>query len=156
VGGHEVLNDIKCNDAKREFVFICKRLLYHTRAQNVMLRSSVRYIKESEINVDNFDFANEQATNDAPMLVNYLVSRLQQAMGNPSLQSEVQRQLCAHGILQAAHHDKRTPRKPPCETSKRGLSPIWEEEEDPYEGLKKFLLDDTSPSQRRIQEPPPK
>ncbi|WP_219824429.1 hypothetical protein, partial [Enterobacter cloacae complex sp. 4DZ1-17B1] len=46
--------------------------------------------KESEINVDSFDFANEQATNDAPMLVSYLVFRLQQAMGNPSLQSEVQ------------------------------------------------------------------
>ncbi|WP_129357312.1 hypothetical protein [Enterobacter cloacae complex sp. CH23B] len=84
--------------------------------------------KESEINVDNFDFANEQATNDALMLVNYLVSRLQQAMGNPSLQSEVQWQLRAHRILQAHHHDERTPRKPPCETPKRGLSPIREEE----------------------------
>ncbi|RYA46877.1 reverse transcriptase domain-containing protein [Enterobacter cloacae complex sp. GF14B] len=113
-------------------------------------------IKESEINVDNFDFAHEQATNDASMLVNYLVSRLQQAMGNPSLQSEVQRQLRAHGILQAHHHDERTPRKPPCETTKRGLSPIREEEENPYEGLKNLLLDDASPSQRRTQEPPPK
>ncbi|KAI5063544.1 hypothetical protein GOP47_0022091 [Adiantum capillus-veneris] len=105
--------------------------------------------KESKINVDNFDFADEQATNDAPMLINYLVSRLQQAMGNPSLQREVQRQLRAHGILQAHHHDERTPRKPPCETPKRGLSPI-------REGLKNLLLDDASPSQRRTQEPPPK
>ncbi|MCO5582737.1 hypothetical protein L7F22_036636 [Adiantum nelumboides] len=33
------------------------------------------------------------------MLVNYLVTRLQQAMGNPTLQGEVQQQLYAYGIL---------------------------------------------------------
>ena len=44
----------------------------------------------SRVDIDNFDLAQDGATNDGRWLVNYLVSRLQQAMGNPSLQAEVQ------------------------------------------------------------------
>ncbi|MCO5571356.1 hypothetical protein L7F22_025094 [Adiantum nelumboides] len=42
--------------------------------------------EEGRINVDSFDFANEGASEETPMLVNYLITRLQQAMANPALQ----------------------------------------------------------------------
>ncbi|MCO5595753.1 hypothetical protein L7F22_049801 [Adiantum nelumboides] len=44
--------------------------------------------KENRMSIDDFDFAHEDATDDTPMLVNYLVTQLQQAMGNPAIQGE--------------------------------------------------------------------
>ncbi|MCO5572839.1 hypothetical protein L7F22_026598 [Adiantum nelumboides] len=41
--------------------------------------------------------ADEGASEETPMLVNYLITRLQQAMANPALQGEVQQQLQAYG-----------------------------------------------------------
>ncbi|MCO5614464.1 hypothetical protein L7F22_068747 [Adiantum nelumboides] len=41
--------------------------------------------EEGRINVDSFDFANEGASEETPMLVNYLITRLPQAMANPAL-----------------------------------------------------------------------
>ncbi|MCO5598237.1 hypothetical protein L7F22_052329 [Adiantum nelumboides] len=55
--------------------------------------------KENRMSIDNFDFAHEDARDDTPMLVDYLVTRLQQATGNPALQGKVQQQLHAYGIL---------------------------------------------------------
>ncbi|MCO5557320.1 hypothetical protein L7F22_010881 [Adiantum nelumboides] len=55
--------------------------------------------KENRTSIDDFDFAHEDANDDTSMLVNYLVTRLHQAMGNPALQGEVQQQLHAYGIL---------------------------------------------------------
>ena len=55
--------------------------------------------KESRISFDNFDFAHEGATNDAPMLINFIVSKIRQAMGNTVLQAEVQDQLQAINML---------------------------------------------------------
>ncbi|MCO5564384.1 hypothetical protein L7F22_018044 [Adiantum nelumboides] len=46
---------------------------------------------EARSHRDDFDFAHEDANDDdTPMLVNYLVTRLQQAKGNPPLQGELQ------------------------------------------------------------------
>ncbi|MCO5567314.1 hypothetical protein L7F22_021004 [Adiantum nelumboides] len=59
------------------------------------------------------DFAHEDANDDTSMLVNYLVTRLHQAMGNPALQGEG-------------------------ETSKRGLS-TEKGVENPYQELKQLL-----------------
>ncbi|MCO5609051.1 hypothetical protein L7F22_063272 [Adiantum nelumboides] len=69
--------------------------------------------KENRMSIDDFDFAHEDATDDTSMMVNYLVTRLQQAMGNPALQGEG-------------------------ETSKRGLS-TEKGVENPYQELKQLL-----------------
>ncbi|MCO5579572.1 hypothetical protein L7F22_033429 [Adiantum nelumboides] len=79
--------------------------------------------EEGRINVDSFDFANEGASEETPMLVNYLITRLQQAMPNPTLQGEVQQQLQAYGFL-PPHQEERVPEKSLGETSKRGISKI--------------------------------
>ncbi|MCO5564889.1 hypothetical protein L7F22_018557 [Adiantum nelumboides] len=77
--------------------------------------------EEGRINVDSFDFANEGASEETPMLVNYLITRLQQAMANPALQGEVQQQLQAYGFV-PPHQEERILEKPLGETSKRGIS----------------------------------
>ncbi|MCO5547895.1 hypothetical protein L7F22_001347 [Adiantum nelumboides] len=77
--------------------------------------------EEGRIDVDNFDFANEGASEETPMLVNYLITRLQQAMANPALQCEVQQQLQAYGFI-PPHQEERIPEKSLGETSKRGTS----------------------------------
>ncbi|MCO5613289.1 hypothetical protein L7F22_067565 [Adiantum nelumboides] len=114
--------------------------------------------EESRINVDSFDFANEGASEETPMLVNYLITRLQQAMANPTLQGEVQQQLQAYGFI-PPHQEERIPEKSLGETSKRGI-PKVREGENPYEELQNLLLDDTHQSRRRghaqRQEPPSK
>ncbi|MCO5600634.1 hypothetical protein L7F22_054749 [Adiantum nelumboides] len=66
--------------------------------------------EEVRIDVDSFDFANEGAREETPMLVNYLITRLQQAMANPALQSEVQQQLQAYGFI-SPHQEERIPEK---------------------------------------------
>ncbi|MCO5607770.1 hypothetical protein L7F22_061971 [Adiantum nelumboides] len=66
--------------------------------------------EESRINVDNFDFAREGANDDIPMLVNYLSTRLQQAMANPALQGEVHQQLHIYGLF-STHQEERAPVK---------------------------------------------
>ncbi|MCO5595295.1 hypothetical protein L7F22_049336 [Adiantum nelumboides] len=95
---------------------------------------------------------------DTPMLVNYLVTRLQQATANPALQGKVQQQLHAYGIL-PTHQEERDPVKSLGETSKRGLS-IVREGENPYEELQNVLLEGSHPSKRRghaqRHEPPSK
>ncbi|MCO5585589.1 hypothetical protein L7F22_039524 [Adiantum nelumboides] len=95
--------------------------------------------KETRMSIDDFDFAHEDATDDTSMLINYLVSRLQQAMGNLALQGEVQQQLHAYRILPPPQQE-RDPKKSQGETSKRGLS-MAREEENPYQELKKLLED---------------
>ncbi|MCO5569258.1 hypothetical protein L7F22_022970 [Adiantum nelumboides] len=79
--------------------------------------------EKGRINVDNFDFANEGASEETPILVNYLITRLQQAMENPALQGEVQQQLHAHGFI-PFHQDERILEKSLGETSKRGISKV--------------------------------
>ncbi|MCO5587360.1 hypothetical protein L7F22_041309 [Adiantum nelumboides] len=89
------------------------------------------------MSIDDFDFAHEEANDDTPMLVNYLVTRLQQAMGNPALQGEVQQQLHAYGIL-PPFQQERGPERFHGETSKRGLS-TEKGVENPYQDLKQLL-----------------
>ncbi|MCO5596562.1 hypothetical protein L7F22_050627 [Adiantum nelumboides] len=114
--------------------------------------------EEGRIDVDSFDFANEGASEETPMLVNYLITRLQQAMANPALQGEVQQQLQAYGFI-PPHQEERIPEKSLGETSKRGTSKV-REGENPYEELRNLLLDDAHQSRRRghaqRQEPPTK
>ncbi|MCO5566886.1 hypothetical protein L7F22_020569 [Adiantum nelumboides] len=93
--------------------------------------------KENKMSIDDFDFAHEDAIDDTSMLVNYLVTRLHQAMGNPALQGEVQQQLHAYGILPPPQQE-RDPEKSHGETSKRGLSTA-REVENPYQELKQLL-----------------
>ncbi|MCO5593037.1 hypothetical protein L7F22_047042 [Adiantum nelumboides] len=93
--------------------------------------------KENKMSIDDFDFAHEEASDDTPMLVNYLVTRLQQAMGNPALQGEVQQQLHAYGIL-PPFQQERGPERFQGETSKRRLS-IEKGVENPYQELKQLV-----------------
>ncbi|MCO5561028.1 hypothetical protein L7F22_014649 [Adiantum nelumboides] len=114
--------------------------------------------EEGRINVDSFDFANEGPSEEIPMLVNYLITRLQQAMANPGLQGEVQQQLQAYEFI-PPHQEERIPKKSLGETSKRGISKV-REGENPYEELRNLFLDDTHQSRGRghaqRQEPPSK
>ncbi|MCO5601661.1 hypothetical protein L7F22_055784 [Adiantum nelumboides] len=93
--------------------------------------------KENRMSLDDFDFAHEDANDDTSMLVNYLVTRLHQAMGNPALQGEVQQQLHAYGILPPIQQE-RGPERFQGETSKRGLS-TEKGVENPYQELKQLL-----------------
>ncbi|MCO5557318.1 hypothetical protein L7F22_010879 [Adiantum nelumboides] len=93
--------------------------------------------KENRTSIDDFDFAHEDANDDTSMLVNYLVTRLHQAMGNPALQGEVQQQLHAYGILPPIQQE-RGPERFQGETSKRGLS-TEKGVENPYQELKQLL-----------------
>ncbi|MCO5597644.1 hypothetical protein L7F22_051725 [Adiantum nelumboides] len=94
--------------------------------------------KENRMSIDDFDFAHEDANDDdTPMLVNYLVTRLQQAMDNPALQGEVRQQLHAYGIL-PPFQQERGPERFQGETSKRGLS-TEKGVENPYLELKQLL-----------------
>ncbi|MCO5568796.1 hypothetical protein L7F22_022496 [Adiantum nelumboides] len=93
--------------------------------------------KENRMSIDDFDFAHEDANDDTSMLVNYLVTRLHQAMGNPTLQGEVQQQLHAYGILPPIQQE-RGPERFQGETSKRGLS-TKKGVENPYQELKQLL-----------------
>ncbi|MCO5612813.1 hypothetical protein L7F22_067084 [Adiantum nelumboides] len=93
--------------------------------------------KENKMSIDDFDFAHEEANDDTPMLVNYLVTSLQQAMGNPALQGAVQQQLHAYGIL-PPFQQERGPERSHGETSKRGLS-TGKAVENPYQDLKQLL-----------------
>ncbi|MCO5568922.1 hypothetical protein L7F22_022625 [Adiantum nelumboides] len=87
--------------------------------------------KENRMSIDDFDFAHEDAIDDTPMSVNYLVTWLQQGMGNPALQGKVQQQLHAYGILPPPQQE-RDREKSHGETSKRGLS-MAREVENPYQ-----------------------
>ncbi|MCO5612091.1 hypothetical protein L7F22_066353 [Adiantum nelumboides] len=93
--------------------------------------------KENRMSIDDFDFAHEDANDDTSMLVNYLVTRLHQAMGNPALQGKVQQQLHAYGILPPIQQE-RGPERFQGETSKRGLS-TEKGVENPYQELKQLL-----------------
>ncbi|MCO5601867.1 hypothetical protein L7F22_055992 [Adiantum nelumboides] len=79
--------------------------------------------EEDRINVNNFDFANEGANEETPMLVNYLITRLQQAMSNSALQGEDQQQLQAYGFL-PPYQEERVREKSLGETSKRRISKV--------------------------------
>ncbi|MCO5548451.1 hypothetical protein L7F22_001908 [Adiantum nelumboides] len=93
--------------------------------------------KENRMSIDDFDFAHEDANDDTPMLVNCLVSRNQQAMGNPALQGEVVQQLHAYGILPPFQQET-GPERSHGETSKRGLS-MEKGVENPYQELNQLL-----------------
>ncbi|MCO5593118.1 hypothetical protein L7F22_047124 [Adiantum nelumboides] len=108
--------------------------------------------EESRIIVDNLDFAHEGANDDTPMLVNYLVTRFQQAMANPALQGEVQQQLHAYEIL-PTHQEERDPVKSLGETSKRGLS-MAKEGENPYQELWNLLLEEPPSKDKERSESP--
>mgnify|MGYP007023532729 CR=1 FL=1 len=49
--------------------------------------------QEKVIHVDNVDLAHGVALDDGTVIVHYLVGKLQEAMGNPLLQAEVQSKL---------------------------------------------------------------
>ncbi|MCO5602286.1 hypothetical protein L7F22_056415 [Adiantum nelumboides] len=68
-------------------------------------------------------FPKKGASEETPMLVNYLITRLQQAMANLALQCEVQQQLQAYGFI-PPHQEERIPEKSLGETSKRGTSKV--------------------------------
>ncbi|MCO5582544.1 hypothetical protein L7F22_036441 [Adiantum nelumboides] len=93
--------------------------------------------KENNMSIDEFYFAHEDANDETPMMVNYLVTRLEQVMGNPTLQGEVQQQLHSYGIL-LPFQQERGPERSHGETSKRGLS-IEYGVENPYQELKQLL-----------------
>ncbi|MCO5548916.1 hypothetical protein L7F22_002378 [Adiantum nelumboides] len=93
--------------------------------------------KENRMSIDDFDFAHEDANDDTSMLVNYLVTRLHQAMGNPALQGEVQQQFHAYGILPPIQQE-RGPERFQGETSKRRLF-TEKGVENPYQELKQLL-----------------
>ncbi|MCO5548754.1 hypothetical protein L7F22_002215 [Adiantum nelumboides] len=105
--------------------------------------------EEGRIDVDSFDFANEGASEETPMLVNYLITRLQQAMANLALQCEVQQQLQAYGFI-PPHQEERIPKKSLGETSKRGTSKEKERSESPDESME----EDVAPRRRRVQRSP--
>ena len=100
----------------------------------------------SRVDIDNFDLAQDGATNDGCWLVNYLVSRLQQVMGNPSLQAEVQQQLQTYGILPIAQEEG-APMRPPRETSKRGKS-LGNDGENTHEEPPHQIGDTSSPRRK--------
>ena len=54
--------------------------------------------QESRMNINDYDFAKGANDENAPKYVNSLVTRLQQALGNPSLQGEVALQLQNQGL----------------------------------------------------------
>ncbi|MCO5573344.1 hypothetical protein L7F22_027113 [Adiantum nelumboides] len=93
--------------------------------------------KENRMSIDDFDFTHEDAIVDNSMLVNYLVTWLHQAIGNPALQGKVQQQLHAYEILPPPQQD-RDLEKSHGETSKRRLSMV-REVENPYQELKQLL-----------------
>ncbi|MCO5569414.1 hypothetical protein L7F22_023126 [Adiantum nelumboides] len=93
--------------------------------------------KENKMSIDDFDFAHEEANDDTPILVNYLVIRLQQAMGNLALQGKVQQQLHTYGTL-PPFQQERGPERSHGETSKRGLS-TEKGVENPFQDLKQLL-----------------
>ncbi|MCO5560782.1 hypothetical protein L7F22_014402 [Adiantum nelumboides] len=93
--------------------------------------------KENRMSIDDFNFVHEDATDDTSMMVNYLVTWLHQAIGNPALQDEVQQQLHAYGIL-PPFQQERGPERFQGETSKRGLS-TKKGVENPYQELKQLL-----------------
>ncbi|MCO5561751.1 hypothetical protein L7F22_015374 [Adiantum nelumboides] len=98
--------------------------------------------KENRMSIDDFDFAHEDANDNTSMLVNHLVTRLHQAMGNPALQGEVQQQLHVYGILPPIQQERGPERfqgeTSQGETSKRGLS-TEKGVENPYQELKQLL-----------------
>ncbi|MCO5576618.1 hypothetical protein L7F22_030433 [Adiantum nelumboides] len=93
--------------------------------------------KENRMSIDDFDFDHEDANDDTSMLVNYLVTRLHQAMGDPALEGEVQQELHAYGILPPIQQE-RGPERFQGETSKRGLS-TKKGVENSYQELKQLL-----------------
>ncbi|MCO5606632.1 hypothetical protein L7F22_060820 [Adiantum nelumboides] len=101
--------------------------------------------KENKMSIVEIDFSHEKANDDIPMLVNYLVTRLQQAMGNRALQDEVKQQLYAYGIL-PPFQQERGPERSHGETSKRGLS-TEKGVENPYQDLKQLL--EVKPSSKK-------
>ncbi|MCO5600350.1 hypothetical protein L7F22_054461 [Adiantum nelumboides] len=105
--------------------------------------------EEGRIDVDSFDFVNEGASEETPMLVNNLIIRLQQAMANHALQCEVQQQLQAYGFI-PPHQEERIPEKSLGETSKRGTSKEKERSESPDESME----EDVAPRRRRVQRSP--
>ena len=82
--------------------------------------------QESRMKIANFDFAKGENKENAPMCVNSLVTRLQQAMGNPTLQAEVIQQLRAYGIIPPLPQERGL-MEPLNEVSTRRLFPIREE-----------------------------
>ncbi|MCO5576983.1 hypothetical protein L7F22_030804 [Adiantum nelumboides] len=96
--------------------------------------------KENRMSIDDFDFAHEDANDDTSMLVNYLVTRLHQAMGNPALQGEVQQQLHAYGILPLIQQERGPESSKKKESSK--ISHSYQAEED------------VAPRRRRAQRSP--
>ncbi|MCO5548763.1 hypothetical protein L7F22_002225 [Adiantum nelumboides] len=112
--------------------------------------------EEGTINVDSFDFANEGASEETPMLVNYLITRLQQAMslggetskrgisnvregGNPY--EELQNLLLddTHQSRIRGHAQRQ---EPPSKEKERS------------ESLDKSMEEDVAPRRRRVQRSP--
>ncbi|MCO5568549.1 hypothetical protein L7F22_022248 [Adiantum nelumboides] len=98
------------------------------------------------MSIDDIDFAHEDATDDTAMLVNYLVTWLQQAMGNLALQGEVQQQIHAWGILPPPQQERDHERSHG-ETSKRFSTA--REVENPYHKLKKLLVEGKPSSKKK-------
>ncbi|MCO5587033.1 hypothetical protein L7F22_040978 [Adiantum nelumboides] len=113
--------------------------------------------KENRMSIDDFDFAHEDATDDTPMLVNYLITRLQQAMGNPALQGKVQQQLHAYGILPPPQQE-RDPEKSHGKPSskKKGHAQHEASPSKEREGSKSQdeSMEDVAPRRRRAQRSP--
>ncbi|MCO5562447.1 hypothetical protein L7F22_016075 [Adiantum nelumboides] len=116
---------------------LTRNLILHKLNTLIELINMADNNKENRMSIDDFDFAHEDANDDTSMLVNYLVTWLHQAMGDPALQGEVQQQLHAYGILPPIQQE-RGPERFQGETSKRGLS-TEKGVENPYQELKQLL-----------------
>ncbi|MCO5552968.1 hypothetical protein L7F22_006488 [Adiantum nelumboides] len=81
----------------------------------------------NKINIESLNLAHDVITDEGRSIVNYLVGKIQEGMGNPTLQVEVQDQI--HQLQNPPNaQQERAPDRPLYETSKKGTSLANEEE----------------------------
>ena len=76
--------------------------------------------QDSRVSLDTLAHTQDDVSNGVDY-VNFLVSKLQQTMENPSLHGEIMLQLWERGILNTSQ-EGRVPKKPLSESSKKGTS----------------------------------
>ncbi|MCO5584448.1 hypothetical protein L7F22_038375 [Adiantum nelumboides] len=96
----------------------------------------------NRINIDNMNLALDVTTNEGRSIVNYLVGKLQEAMGNPTLQMEVQGQI-QHLQVPPSAQEETVLERPLHETFKKGTSLSNEKEmreEPPSQSTKDSVM----------------
>ena len=86
--------------------------------------------QEKVIHVDNVDLAHGVTLDDGTVIVDYLVGKLQEAMGNPLLQADVQSKLQGLQSFRRVQEERAPERPPHGETSTRGTFLGHEEQRD--------------------------